>query len=179
MKALASLKVKVQEDYQSTFLFEKYDIDEETKKEVIENKVIIRNFRTMSESMYKVYKALYDTSIKLKSDRSFQVWYENIGLGKDKVSELLKRYNLYIAFPSNFKYITGLSNQAVKLLTAENLDLNILYDIIELCNVKEVRAYKIIRDLNKEGYITISGRVNKSYLLKKLGVEKGTTHASL
>ncbi|MGL5904646.1 MAG: hypothetical protein ACRCZO_18320 [Cetobacterium sp.] len=48
MKALASLKVKVQEDYQSTFLFEKYDIDEETKKEVIENKVIIRNFRTMS-----------------------------------------------------------------------------------------------------------------------------------
>lgn len=56
-------------------------------------------------------------------------------------------------------------------------------DVIELCNVKEGRAYKIIRDLNKEikkeGYITISGRVNKSYLLKKLGAEKGTTHASL
>lgn len=33
--------------------------------------------------------------------------------------------------------------------------------------------------MKKEGYITISGRVNKSYLLKKLGVEKGTTHASL
>lgn len=108
MKTLASLKAKVQEDYQSTFLFEKYDIDKETKKEVIENEVIIiRNFRTMSESIYKVCKDLYDTSIKLKADRIFQAWYENIWLGKDKVSELLKRYNLYIAFPSNFKYITA------------------------------------------------------------------------
>lgn len=149
MKALASLKAKVQEDYQSTFLFEKYDIDEKTKKEVIENEVIIiRNFRTMSESMYKVCKALHDTSIQLKADRSFQAWYENIGLGKDKVSELLKRYNLYIAFPSNFKYITALSHQAVKLLTAESLDSNILYDVVEL-EITKVDDLKRFIELRK------------------------------
>lgn len=96
----------------------------------------------------KVCKALYDTSIKLKADRSFQAWYENIELGKDKVSELLKRYNLYIAFPSNFKYVTALSHQAVKLLTAETLDSNILYDVVEL-EITKVDDLKCFIELRK------------------------------
>lgn len=142
MRALNSLQEKFQEDYKSTFEFSKYNIDEDTKREVIENEALIfRNFRTMSESMYKVCKALYETSVKLKADKSFQAWYENIGLGKDKVSELLKRYDLYIKFPKSFQYVTELSNQAVKLLTAEKLDSRILYDAVE-GNIRKVEDIK-------------------------------------
>ena len=143
MNPLTSLKARLQEDYQSTFEFEKYDIAEDIKKEVIENEAIIfRNFRTMSESTYKVCKALYETSVRLKADKSFQAWYENIGLGKDKVSELLKRYDLYIKFPKNFNYVTSLSNQAVKILTAEKLDSKILYDAVEL-ELQKVEDLKV------------------------------------
>ena len=55
-----------------------------------------------------------------------------------------------------------------KILTAEQ--------VADLCKVKVGKAYQIIRELNeelkKEGYITIRGRINKDYLLKRLGVEE-------
>ena len=55
-----------------------------------------------------------------------------------------------------------------KILTAEQ--------VADLCKVKIGKAYQIIRELNeelkKEGYITIRGRVNKDYLLKRLGIEE-------
>ncbi len=55
-----------------------------------------------------------------------------------------------------------------KILTAEQ--------VATLCKVKVGKAYQIIRELNeelkKEGYITIRGRINKDYLLKRLGVEE-------
>ncbi len=158
MKALNSLQEKFQEDYKSTFEFSKYNIDEDTKREVIENEALIfRNFRTMSESMYKVCKALYETSVKLKADKSFQAWYENIGLGKDKVSELLKRYDLYIKFPKSFQYVTELSNQAVKLLTAEKLDSRILYDAVEgnIRKVEDIKEFIENRTSPKEDVIDL------------------------
>ena len=158
MRALNSLQEKFQEDYKSTFEFSKYNIDEDTKREVIENEALIfRNFRTMSESMYKVCKALYETSVKLKADKSFQAWYENIGLGKDKVSELLKRYDLYIKFPKSFQYVTELSNQAVKLLTAEKLDSRILYDAVEgnIRKVEDIKEFIENRTTRKEDVIDL------------------------
>lgn len=55
-----------------------------------------------------------------------------------------------------------------KILTAEQ--------VATLCKVKVGKAYQIIRELNeelkKEGYITIRGRVNKDYLLKRLGIKE-------
>ncbi len=55
-----------------------------------------------------------------------------------------------------------------KILTAEQ--------VADLCKVKVGKAYQIIRELNeelkKEGYITIRGRINKDYLLKRLGIEE-------
>lgn len=174
MKALNSLQEKFQEDYKSTFEFSKYNIDEDTKREVIENEALIfRNFRTMSESMYKVCKALYETSVKLKADKSFQAWYENIGLGKDKVSELLKRYDLYIKFPKSFQYVTELSNQAVKLLTAEKLDSRILYDAVEgnIRKVEDIKEFIENRTSPKEDVIDLED--NGEYKVNPL-VQKET-----
>lgn len=55
-----------------------------------------------------------------------------------------------------------------KILTVEQ--------VATLCKVKVGKAYQIIRELNeelkKEGYITIRGRINKDYLLKRLGIEE-------
>ncbi|BBA50946.1 MAG: transcriptional regulator [Fusobacterium varium] len=50
-------------------------------------------------------------------------------------------------------------------------------EVAQLCKVKTGKAYKIMRELNNEleekGYITMRGRINKSYLLKRLGIEGG------
>lgn len=171
MKALANLKSKVQEDYQSSFEFEKYEIEEDVKKEVIENEAIIfRNFRNMSDSLYKVCKALYENSLKLKkSEGSFMAWYENIGLSKDKVSELLKRYDLYMKFPKSFQYVTSLSTQAVKLLTGKDLDLNIVYDAVELeiIRVEDIRCFIEARTHQKDKIIDLDDVYKVEPLIQK------------
>ncbi|MEG0516889.1 MAG: hypothetical protein RR523_14710 [Cetobacterium sp.] len=171
MRALDSLKAKVQEDYQSSFEFDKYEIEEDIKKEVIENEAIIfRNFRNMSDSLYKVCKALYENSLKLKkSEGSFMAWYENIGLSKDKVSELLKRYDLYMKFPKSFQYVTSLSTQAVKLLTGKDLDLNIVYDAVELeiIRVDDIRCFIEARTPQKDEIIDLDGNYKIEPLIQK------------
>ena len=170
MNALASLKAKVQEDYQSSFEFEKYEIEEDIKKEVIENEAIIfRNFRNMSESMYKICKALYENSLKLKAEGSFMAWYENIGLSKDKVSELLKRYDLYMNFPDKFQYITSLSTQAVKLLTGKELDLNIVYDAVdlEIIKVEDIRCFIESRTTPKDEVIDLENEYKIEPFIQK------------
>jgi len=47
-------------------------------------------------------------------------------------------------------------------------------DVMEICQVKESKAYKLMKQVNsemeKEGYIVIRGRVNSKYLMKKLGI---------
>lgn len=48
-------------------------------------------------------------------------------------------------------------------------------DVAKICNISVATAYKIMREINEEmqknGYITIRGRVNKKFLFKKLGIE--------
>lgn len=54
-------------------------------------------------------------------------------------------------------------------------------------DVSKSTAYKIIKNLNSElrrdGYLTVSGRVNRAYFMKKLGYQEPTTeredHGSL
>ena len=49
-------------------------------------------------------------------------------------------------------------------------------EVAVLCKVKVGKAYQIIRILNSEleakGYITIRGRINKDYLLERLGIKE-------
>ncbi|MGL5427837.1 MAG: hypothetical protein ACRDAS_07985, partial [Cetobacterium sp.] len=144
MKALQSLKNKVQNDYQSTFDFEKYEVSSNDKEVIINNEAIIfKNFRIMSDSAYKVCKALYENSLKLRAEGSFVEWYTSIGLTKDRVSELLKRYELYLHFQDKKEWVTSLSVRAIKMLTNKDLELNILHDVSELNlqNTEDIRAF--------------------------------------
>lgn len=49
-------------------------------------------------------------------------------------------------------------------------------EVMQLCEVSESRAYRIMQQLNKEleaqGFVTTSGRVSRKYLMQK-GVECG------
>ena len=49
-------------------------------------------------------------------------------------------------------------------------------EVAEMCKVKKSKAYHIIKTVNDEmkqdGYLVLSGRVNSSYLFKRLGLEK-------
>lgn len=167
MEALRQLKAKIKEEYKSSFDFTKYEIDEVTKNEIIENEIIIfRNFRNMSESLFLVCKALYENSLKLKAEGSFMEWYQNIGLSKDKVSELLKRYELYINFPDKKDYVTALSTQAVKILTAKALDMNIVYDIADL-QLRKVEDIKEFIEDKTEKVETVTALAKKQEITKK------------
>lgn len=45
-------------------------------------------------------------------------------------------------------------------------------EVMELCEVSESRAYRIMQQLNKElearGFVTTSGRVSRKYLMERL-----------
>lgn len=123
MSSLSKLKAEIKERYKSTFDFETFEIDNDTKNEVIKREAnIFKNFEKYSQSSYEICKSLYEVSILLKGEGSFMAWYQNIGLTKDKVSELLKRWQLYINMPDKIPYIASLSNQAVKIITNKNID---------------------------------------------------------
>lgn len=60
----------------------------------------------------------------------------------------------------------------------QNIDEPILIGVNEVCailGIKQSRAYSVIRQLNEklksEGKITVSGRINRKYLLKNFGME--------
>ena len=119
--------------YQSTFDFDGYKISDSDKKFIIEREEILaENFKTYSKSMFEICKALYEISITMKAEGSFMAWYRHNGLTKDKVSELLKRYDLYLMAPNKKDYISGLSGLAVKILTNKNVSEDTLLEVLDL-----------------------------------------------
>lgn len=48
-------------------------------------------------------------------------------------------------------------------------------EVMEILNVSQSMAYKLIREVNRElgekGYLTINAKVNKTYLLERFGIE--------
>ena len=93
----------------------------------------------------------------------------NTGL-QDIISEQMKQ----------FQAMTGIED--FTKLTPETMQnyyenqMNMWNGLEEDVSLEGGKAYQIIRELNeelkKEGYITIRGRINKDYLLKRLGVEE-------
>lgn len=142
--AFEKLKSQIKSAYQSTFDFGSYEIDETIKKVVIEKEAIISgSFEKFSKSQYEICKALYEVSLELKIEGSFMAWYTHIGLNKDRVSELLKRYEVFIQLPDKGLYVSTLSNQAIKLLTKKDFELDYLLEIgdLELKKVDDIKDF--------------------------------------
>ena len=127
-----------EEEYHSDFKFGAYVITEEEKNYIIEKeKILFKRFKTYSENLYEICKALYDVRQKLKKygdygEMTFTDWYKFIGLNKDKVSELTKRYELYMLAPDKKAHISSLSIPVVKLLTKKAVDVEVREKILEL-----------------------------------------------
>ena len=161
-----------QNTYQSTFDFGTFEIGEEDKKYIIQREeVIFDNFKTFSKSLYEICKALYEIKMKLKGDdtASFVAWYKHNKLSKDKVSELLKRYELFIQVPDKIEYISSLSIPAVKALTKKEVDLNVIDDILrlEIKNVDDINQ-KILEASPVEEIEDKKEKIKNTFSLKTI-----------
>lgn len=127
-----------EDDYHSDFKFGAYVITEEEKNYIIEReKILFKGFKAYSENLYEICKALYDVRQKLKKygdygEMTFTDWYKFNGLNKDKVSELTKRYELYMLAPDKKVHISSLSIPAVKFLTKKAIDVEAREKVLEL-----------------------------------------------
>ena len=132
-------------EWHSTFDFESYEIDEETKVFIEKKEELISNsFKKYSSSKYEICMALMEVKAKLQSKgNSFMAWYTHIGFTKDKVSELIKYHELYSQVPSMKDYISSLSGVAVRLLTHKDVSPQLALDIME----KGVKNMDDIREL--------------------------------
>lgn len=137
-------------EWHSTFDFESYEINEEDKAFIEQKEELIsNNFKKYSSSKYEICLALVDVKTRLKeNESSFMAWYTHLGLTKDKVSELLKTYELYIQAPHMKDYISSLSGLAVKLLTHKDVSPQIAMDIMEL-GVKNSSEIKELLELQQ------------------------------
>lgn len=132
-------------EWHSTFNFESYEIDEETKAFIEKKEELISNsFKSYSSSKYEICMALMEVKAKLlNKGSSFMDWYTHIGFTKDKVSELSKYYELYSQVPHMKDYISTLSGVAVRLLTHKDVSPQLAVDIME----KGAKKMEDIREL--------------------------------
>lgn len=161
-----------QNTYQSTFDFGTFEIGEEDKKYIIQREeVIFDNFKTFSKSLYEICKALYEIKMKMKGDdsASFVAWYKHNKLSKDKVSELLKRYELFIQVPDKIEYISSLSIPAVKALTKKEVALSVIDDILrlEIKNVDDINQ-KILETSPVEETEDKKEKIKNAFSLKTI-----------
>lgn len=161
-----------QNTYQSTFDFGTFEIGEEDKKYIIQREeVIFDNFKTFSKSLYEICKALYEIKMKMKGDdsASFVAWYKHNKLSKDKVSELLKRYELFIQVPDKIEYVSSLSIPAVKALTKKEVDMSVVDDILrlEIKNIDDINQ-KILEATLVEEPEEKKDKITNSFSLKTI-----------
>lgn len=156
--------------YKSTFDFEKWGISSRDKEYIIKREeTIVENVKKQAKSLYEICKAVYEIRLAMKGDdsASFVEWYTHNGLTKDKVSELTKRYELYIQAPDKIEYITNLSIPAVKELTRKNIDVDVQIDAMEkeLKRTDEIKQFvaskKNVGTQKEKGYLKIPPHINK------------------
>lgn len=162
LKGLDNMKSELETRvaYTSNFDFESFEIKEEDKDFLIKReKKLIESGKKYNESLYEICKALYEVSDKLKDHKqgTFMGWYRSIGLNKDKVSELLKRWSLYDEREDLIPYISGLSGLAIRMLTHKNTTPE-------------------MRKLVYEGEYTASNDIKKLLLLEENREENPNDH---
>jgi hypothetical protein len=161
---------KKENEYNSSFDFEKFGVDERNKKYIVEREqIIFDNAKTYSSSLYQICKALGEIKSifmnkGIEDEETFAEWYRSAGLHKDKVSELLKRNELYMLAPDKIDYISSLSIPAVKFLTRKQLDDELKEKVLEL-------ELKKIEDMEE---IVMSENKDESQLPKKTSFETKT-----
>ena len=116
-KVIANKELKLQ---LYEFNFKEFNVSTEDIEDIKTNeKILIQNGVKYRDSEYEICIAIYKVSQTLKKyeNQSFMEWYKRLGLSKDKVSEFLKRADLYLNYPSYKAFISTLSGRNIRILT--------------------------------------------------------------
>ena len=122
-------------EYLSNFDFESNEFTEAEKRFVQEReKILVVECKKNSDSLYNICMSMQEISDFFKNNNSgkFMAWYKSAGFTKDRVSELLKRADLYIKFPEKKNLISSLSILAIKVLTNQLVTFEQQKKVLEL-----------------------------------------------
>lgn len=108
----------------------------------IQEKKFLNSYRKYRNNTFEMCEALAEIEKILKPSGKFMNWYESIGLSKDMVSVLLKRWNLYIGFSKYKDRIFSLSDQAIKILTNKDAEYDDVKAILDgdYSKAKEIKV---------------------------------------
>lgn len=108
----------------------------------IQEKKFLNSYRKYKNNTFEMCEALAKIEKILKASGKFMDWYESIGLSKDTVSVLLKRWNLYVEFKDHKDRIFSLSDQAIKILTNKDAEFDDVKAILDgdYSKAKEIKA---------------------------------------
>lgn len=106
------------DDYKSNFDYKGFEVSDENAEKLTRFEQDIKNHkkRTM-ESLMAMSKILYNARSILANNKNgtFCIWHENLGLNREAVSVMLKRYDLYLQTKN--KNVMELPVRAVKAIT--------------------------------------------------------------
>lgn len=150
--SLAKFNREIPLHHKSTFDFGSFEITELDKQKVIRAEAVIaKRFKDYSEATFDICKNLYEVSLTLKAEGKFMEWCEHVRLTKDKVSELLKRYELYMELFDGREWVSSLSGKAVRILTHKDVPKELIYRVYEggiktADDIKQYIEYSIAAD---------------------------------
>lgn len=157
LTALERLKGQVKSAYNSNFDFGTSEISgTEISMIITEEEKLSKAAFQYSKSIKEICSSLYQVSIIMKKEGSFMDWYSYMGFTKDKVSEILKRQQLFLELPEHEMWIAALSTSAVKEITKKEITEELRLEIAELGlkSIEEIK-YWIMDHLSKENSIQI------------------------
>ncbi|MGL5901660.1 MAG: hypothetical protein ACRCZO_03175, partial [Cetobacterium sp.] len=108
-------------------------------------------------------------TLKKYENQSFMEWYKRLGLSKDKVSEFLKRADLYMAYPNHKGYISTLSGRNIKILTHKLIPKEEQRYYIEnkVSNISDLKETRITTIKNKAEKVVLN-YTNSNKSIKKI-----------
>ena len=108
----------IEDTYQSNFDYKSFQVEPETIDKLIRFEQDIKNHQKRTiESLMAMSKILYNARNILANNRNgtFCIWHENLGLNREAVSIMLKRYDLYLQTKN--RNVMELPVRAVKAIT--------------------------------------------------------------
>ena len=137
------------------FDFASYELNDVEIATVSEQeKIFMNTYKKMKNNLFEMCSSLALIEKTLKPTNSFMAWYESKGLTKDSVSVYLKRWKFYKEFPEFKEKIFSYSDQAIKILTNNDIPYEHVLAILEndIYKVREIRKILLpaIEESNRE-----------------------------
>ena len=139
------------------FNFASYELNDVEIATISEQeKIFMNTYKKYKNNLFEMCSSLAVIEKTLKPTNSFMAWYESKGLTKDAVSVYLKRWNLYLEFQNYKDKIFAYSDQAIKILTNNEIKYEEVLSILEndIYKIKEIRKLLIpVIEENKREFL--------------------------